>query len=141
MFVFQLAMGLFLFKHETSQLSTRLISGEYPAFKELFPTECKYMAIFDRQELISTLDRVAVMADEKKHLIKLHFEGESMQITAHTPDFGRAEDEVPMKFDGQVLDMVINVRYFLDVLRAVNTSGSDNGNEWLIATADCKRKG
>ena len=110
--------GLISFQTEASKLSTRLISGEYPAFKELFPAECKYMATFDRQELITTLDRVAVMADEKKHLIKLHFENESMQITANTPDFGRAEDEVPMKFEGQVLDMVVNVRYFLDVLRA-----------------------
>ena len=80
------------------------------------------MATFDRQELITTLDRVAVMADEKKHLIKLHFENESMQITATTPDFGRAEDEVPMRFEGQVLDMVVNVRYLLDVLRAMPSS-------------------
>ncbi len=48
------------------------------------------MATFDRQELMATLDRVAVMADEKKHLIRLHFEGDTMQITANTPDFGRA---------------------------------------------------
>jgi DNA polymerase III subunit beta len=114
--------GLISFQTEESQLSTRLISGEYPAFKELFPSECKYMATFDRQELITTLDRVAVMADEKKHLIKLHFENESMQITANTPDFGKAEDEVPMKFDGQVLDIVVNVRYLLDVLRAVSSN-------------------
>lgn len=114
--------GLISFQTETSKLSTRLISGEYPAFKELFPSECKYMAVFDRQALISTLDRVAVMADEKKHLIKLHFEGEAMQITAHTPDFGKAEDEVAMKLDGQVLDMVVNVRYLIDVLRAINSS-------------------
>jgi DNA polymerase-3 subunit beta len=114
--------GVISFQTEVSKLTTRLISGEYPAFKELFPTECKYMATFDRQELISTLDRVAVMADEKKHLIRLHFEGEAMQITANTPDFGKAEDEAPMKFEGQVLDMVVNVRYFLEVLKAVNSS-------------------
>lgn len=61
------------------------------------------------------------MADEKKHLIRLHFEGEAMQITANTPDFGAAQDEVSMKFEGQVIDVAVNSRYLLDVLRCLNS--------------------
>jgi DNA polymerase-3 subunit beta len=114
--------GIISFKTESNLLSTRIISGEYPAFKELFPSQCKYLATFETDALITALDRVAVMADERKHLIRLHFEGEVMQITANTPDFGRAQDEVPMKFEGQVLDVAVNVRYLLDVLRCINSA-------------------
>ena len=113
--------GMISFQTESNTMSTRTISGEYPAFKELFPTQCKYIATIDRQELSASLDRVAVMADEKKHLIRFHFEGETMQITANTPDFGHAQDEVQMKFEGQVLDIAVNVRYLLDVLRSANS--------------------
>lgn len=112
--------GVITFKTEYNTLSSRIISGEFPAFKELFPAQYKYIATFDREELITSLDRVSVMADERKHLIRLHFEGDSMQITANTPDFGGAQDEISMKFEGQVLDVAVNARYLLDVLRCLN---------------------
>ncbi len=43
------------------------------------------------------------MADERKHLIRLHFESETMQITANTPDYGGAQDEIHTKFEGRYL--------------------------------------
>ncbi len=112
--------GIISFQTESNVLSSRIISGEFPAFKELFPSQYKYIATFDREEFIYSLDRVSVMADERKHLIRLHFERETMQITANTPDFGGAQDEVPMKFEGQVLDVAVNARYLLDVLRCLS---------------------
>ncbi len=113
--------GVISFQTDTNVLSSRIISGEFPAFKELFPSQYKYIATFDREELIASLDRASVMADEKKHLIRLHFESDLMQITANTPDFGGAQDEVPMKFEGQVLDVAVNARYLIDVLRCLNS--------------------
>ena len=110
------------FKTETNTLSSRIISGEFPAFKELFPSQYKYIATLDREELLTSLDRVSVMADEKKHLIRMHFEGDTMQITANTPDFGGAQDEVAMKFEGQVLDVAVNARYLIDVLRCLSSA-------------------
>ena len=62
------------------------------------------------------------MSDDRTHLIKLHFEGETLQITANTPDVGKAQEEVPVRFEGQVLDIAVNVRYILDVLQRL---GSD----------------
>jgi len=59
---------------------------------------------------------VAVMSDDRTHLIKMHFEADVLQITANTPDLGRAQEEVSMLFEGQVLDVSVNVRYLLDVL-------------------------
>jgi DNA polymerase-3 subunit beta len=57
------------------------------------------------------------MSDDRTHLIKLHFEGENLQVSANTPDVGRAQEEVPMKFEGQVLDVAVNVKYIQDVLQ------------------------
>lgn len=114
--------GVITFKTESNTLSSRIISGEFPAFKELFPSQYKYLATFEREELIASLDRVSVMADERKHLIRLHFEGDTMQITANTPDYGGAQDEIQTKFEGQVLDVAVNARYLLDVLRCLSAS-------------------
>jgi DNA polymerase III subunit beta len=113
--------GLITFETEDSFLSSRLISGEYPRFQELFPKECKYLASFHREEFLAAIDRVAVMSDDRMHLIKLHFEGDTLQVSANTPDVGNAQEEVQMKFEGQVLDLAVNVRYIFDVLQRLTS--------------------
>jgi DNA polymerase-3 subunit beta len=113
--------GLITFETEDNFLSSRLISGEYPRYQELFPKECKYLASFQREEFLAAIDRVAVMSDDRMHLIKLHFEGDTLQVSANTPDVGNAQEEVPMKFEGQVLDLAVNVRYIFDVLQRLTS--------------------
>jgi len=109
--------GQIVFETDTHYLSSRLISGEYPRYHELFPADYKYLCNFKREEINAAIDRVAVMSDERTHLIKLHFEGETLQISANTPDVGRAQEEVSMRFEGQVLDVAVNVKYMQDVLQ------------------------
>jgi DNA polymerase-3 subunit beta len=109
--------GQIVFETENHFLSARLISGEYPRYQELFPSDYKYLANLKRDELISAIERVSVMSDDRTHLIKLHFEGDTLQITANTPDVGRAQEEVSISFEGQVLDIAVNVRYIIDVLQ------------------------
>jgi DNA polymerase-3 subunit beta len=109
--------GQIVFETENHFLSARLISGEYPRYQELFPSDYKYLANLKRDELISAIERVSVMSDDRTHLIKLHFEGDTLQITANTPDVGRAQEEVSITFEGQVLDIAVNVRYIIDVLQ------------------------
>ena len=75
--------GQISFETDNFYLSSRLISGEYPRYKELFPTEYKYFAKFNREELMQAIQRVAVMSDDRTHLVKMHFEGESMQVLQH----------------------------------------------------------
>lgn len=112
-----LADGQIVFENETHMLSARLIGGDYPRYHELFPAEFTYLAQFTREDAQLAIERVAVMSDERTNLIKFHFEGESVQITANTPDVGAAHEEISARFEGQVLDVAANVRYVLDVLQ------------------------
>lgn len=114
--------GQITFETENHFISTRLINGEYPRYHELFPGEYTYLAQFKRDEAQSAVERVAVMSDERTNLIKLHFEGETAQVTSNTPDVGRAQEEISMRFEGQVLDVAVNVRYVLDVLQKLDTN-------------------
>jgi DNA polymerase-3 subunit beta len=109
--------GQITFETETHFLSTRLISGDYPRYQELFPKDHNYLATFKREELMQAIDRVAVMSDDRTHLVKLHFEQENVQISANTPDVGKAQEEVSIEYQGEPLDVAVNVRYLTDVLQ------------------------
>ena len=114
------ADGQISFESDSHYLCTRLIGGEYPRYHELFPTDYSYLAQFNREEVLHAVERVAVMSDERTNLIKLHFEPEMVQISSNTPDLGKAQEEVACQFEGQVLDIAVNVRYVLDVLQKLN---------------------
>ncbi len=109
--------GQITFETDTHYLSTRLISGEYPRYQELFPKDFSHLASFKRDELMQAIDRVAVMSDERTHLVKLHFESENVQISANTPDVGKAQEEVSIGLEGEPIDIAVNVRYLTDVLQ------------------------
>ncbi len=112
--------GQIVFETESHYLSSRLIGGEYPRYQELFPTEYKYLGELNADDFVSSIERVAVMSDDRTHLVKLHFEGDTLQISANTPDVGQAQDETQVQFEGQVLDIAVNVRYLIDVLQRLS---------------------
>lgn len=109
--------GQITFETETHFLSTRLISGEYPAYQTLFPKDYSHLVSFKREEVMQAIERVAVMSDDRTHLVKLHFEPEMLQISANTPDVGRAQEEVSIGLEGESIDVAVNVRYLTDVLQ------------------------
>ncbi len=109
-----------VFETDTHLLSSRLISGEYPRYHDLFPSEFKCFAVFKREELMKSIDRVAVMSDDRTHLVKMHFQHETLQITANTPDVGRAQEELSIEYEGEELDVAVNVKYMVDVLQRLN---------------------
>ena len=109
--------GQITFETESHFLSTRLISGEYPQYQRLFPKDYSHLASFKRDEVVGAIERVAVMSDDRTHLIKLHFEADMVQISANTPDVGRAQEEVSIGLEGETIDVAVNVRYLTDVLQ------------------------
>lgn len=109
-----------VFETDTHLLSTRLISGEYPRYHDLFPTEFKSFAVFKREELMKSIDRVAVMSDDRTHLVKLFFEHENLKITANTPDVGTAQEEISIEYEGEEIEVAVNVKYMVDVLQRLN---------------------
>jgi DNA polymerase-3 subunit beta len=113
--------GQIVFETENHYLSTRLISGEYPRYHELFPSDYKHLASFSRDEFVAAIERVAVMSDDRTHLIKLNFDNQNLQVSANTPDVGRAQEEVPISFQGEALEVAVNVRYIADVLQRLGS--------------------
>ncbi len=115
------ADGQISFENDTHFVCTRLIGGEYPHYHELFPTEYTYMVQFKREDMLSAVERVSVMSDERTNLIKLHFESDMIQVSSNTPDVGKAQEEVAGHLEGQVIDIAVNVRYVLDFLQKLNS--------------------
>ncbi|MEG1478914.1 MAG: hypothetical protein RSC20_05275, partial [Clostridiales bacterium] len=77
------------------------------------------------EHLLSTLERASVMvkdqAREKAGKAKLILENESLTIHSQNADIGKINESIPVFQEGQDLELVINSRYFLDLLNVIDS--------------------
>lgn len=105
------------FRSEDRQVFTRLIEGPYPNYDQVIPKDNDKEAIVNRSALEAAVRRMAVVASDQTHRVRLSFEEGGLRFRVQTPDLGEAEDELPLDYDGENLEIGFNATYLLEVLR------------------------
>lgn len=124
-----------IIKSENTRIISRLMEGQYPKYNQLIPTECPKEAIVDISQLISSLERVAIMVNEKTSIVKLSFADNTMKLNADTPDAGASEDEIEARYMEEPINIAFNYRYVLDCLKNMESKEVKIGlNTGLSAT-------
>jgi DNA polymerase-3 subunit beta len=109
------------FRSPFTSVFTRLIEGPYPNYEQVIPKDNDKYAIADKASLISALKRMSVIASDQTHRIRLSFNAGMLKFSVQTPDLGEAQDELPVRYDGDPLDIGFNISYLLDVLNHVDS--------------------
>lgn len=110
------------FRSPFTSVYTRLIEGPYPPYEQVIPKDNDRVAIVDRDALVSALKRMAVVASDQTHRVKLGFNSALLKFAVQTPDLGEGQDELPVKYNGDPLEIGFNGMYLLEVLRYMPTS-------------------
>ena len=119
--------GYLFAKLDGAYLFIRLIEGEYPDYRPVIPKNTDKIARMNRDELVSALKRVSLLAHEKSRGVKLSLTGASangtgsMVIFSSNPDMGEAREEIDVEYQGETLDVGFNARYLLDCLSVMDT--------------------
>jgi DNA polymerase III subunit beta len=109
------------FRSPFTAVFTRLIEGPYPNYEQVIPKENDKVAIADKTSLTSALKRMSIIASDQTHRIRLAFNAGMLKFSVQTPDLGEAADELPIRFDGDPLDIGFNATYLLEILRYMPT--------------------
>lgn len=124
-----------IIKSENIIIISRLMEGQYPKYNQLIPQESPKEAIVNINQLISALERVAIMVNEKTSIIKFEFKDNKLVLNADTPDSGASEDEIDVDYKSEELKIAFNYRYVLDSLKNMETEEVKIGlNTSLSAT-------
>lgn len=111
-----------VFKTEDRFVVSRLLDGVYPKYKQLIPEKSDKIAQVDRKSLLTTLERVAVMANERTNLIKLSFSEDSqLSIESSNLDMGGAVDSLDIEFMGEPVDIFFNVKYLAEAVKNIDS--------------------
>lgn len=100
-------------------ITTKLIEGNYPNYKQVIPTEAKERITLDREEFMQAIKRAEIMTSEKANSIKLTFSKNSLVITANSPEYGEARESLAINYKGRDFAIAFNPRYLIEPLSAL----------------------
>lgn len=113
--------GQIAFRTPSFYVLSRLLDGQYPQYEQLIPKEYKMIAYANRQALIHSLERTAVMANERTNIVKMLFDDNHLSLMAQTPDVGDSKDNLNIQYDGESLNIAFNYKFVLDALKVIES--------------------
>jgi DNA polymerase-3 subunit beta len=109
------------FRSPFTAVYTRLIEGPYPNYEQVIPRDNDRIAIADKGALAGALRRMAIVASDQTHRIRMSFNSGMVRFSVQTPDLGEAQDELAVRYTGDPLDIGFNASYLLEILRYIPT--------------------
>ena len=110
-----------LFNLGHTRIISSLLQGEFINYKQIIPTEYRLKVRANRNELMDCIERASLLAREgKTNLIKFDIKDNVMAITSNS-QMGKVYEEVKIQLEGEGLKIQFNSRYFIDVLRIIDS--------------------
>ncbi|MGZ5376327.1 MAG: DNA polymerase III subunit beta, partial [Solirubrobacterales bacterium] len=109
-----------LFRIGGVSLSSRLIDGQFPNYRQLLPESFEHEVKLDRAELLEVVRRVAQVA-QRNAALRLAFSPGELVVSAETPDLGDAREAIPVSFEGEPIEIGFNPEFVRDGLESLDS--------------------
>lgn len=101
-------------------LSSRLIDGQFPNYRQLLPESVEYELRLSTAELGDVVRRISLLAQRNSPL-RLSFREGELTVSAQTPDVGEALETIPVPFHGEPFEIGFNPEFLRDGLDSVES--------------------
>jgi DNA polymerase-3 subunit beta len=108
-----------VFEAGTITLSTRLIDGQFPNFRQLLPESYEHDVRLPRDEFLEVTRRVSQLAQRNAPL-RLSFAPGELTVAAETPDVGDARETMPASFEGEELEIGFNPEFLKEGIESIS---------------------
>jgi DNA polymerase III subunit beta len=112
--------GLIGFEGAGRRTTTRLLEGDLPKYRTLFPTEFNSVAVIETAPFVEAVKRVALVA-ERNTPVRLSFEQGVLTLEAGSSDDAQAVERVDARLDGDDISIAFNPNFLLDGLSAIDS--------------------
>jgi DNA polymerase-3 subunit beta len=112
--------GLIGFEGAGRRTTTRLLEGDLPKYKTLFPTEFNSVAVIETAPFVEAVKRVALVA-ERNTPVRLSFEQGVLILEAGSSDDAQAVERVDAQLEGDDISIAFNPTFLLDGLSAIDS--------------------
>ncbi len=110
------------FRFGNVELVSKVVDGKFPDYNRVIPQGHTKLFVLDRAELLSALQRAAILSNEKFRGVRLVLADGELKIICTNSEQEEAEEQLEVDYRGEALDIGFNITYLLDVLQ---NTGSD----------------
>jgi len=103
------------------EIVSKIVEGKFPDYQKVIPTTHKNRVSIDRTTLAQSLNRAAILSNEKIRGVRLVFTKDALSIICTNNEQEEAEEGLAVEYDGDPLDIGFNISYLLDVLNHVES--------------------
>jgi DNA polymerase-3 subunit beta len=111
-------------------LTTRLIEGEFPNYRQLIPASYPNQLTVGRDALLEAVRRVKLLARDPVTPVRIALRPDGIQLAVITPDWGTATEDVDAKYEGAEMTVAFNPAYLIDGIEAIAS------DEVILSTLD-----
>jgi len=103
------------------EIVSKIVEGKFPDYQKVIPTTHKNRVSLERATLAQSLNRAAILSNEKIRGVRLVFTKDALSIICTNNEQEEAEEGLALEYDGDPLDIGFNISYLLDVLNHVES--------------------
>ena len=118
-------------KRGVTEVSMRLVEGEFPDYRGVIPGESRYHVNVGRNDLISAIKRVAIFSNERYHGVKFALSSGLLTVSSTSPEMGEASETLDIDFSGADFGIGFNASYLQQVLAVM-----PEGTEAILGVSD-----
>ena len=104
------------FRFANVELVSKVVDGKFPDFNRVIPVGHGKHVELDRLTLLSALQRAAILSNEKFRGVRVVLGEDQLKIICTNSEQEEAEEELPIEYKGDPLDIGFNITYLLDAL-------------------------
>jgi DNA polymerase III subunit beta len=112
-----------MFSYGSLELVSRLIEGHYPDYEQIIPSSSKTKCVVEKQDLVRAVKAASIFSKSGINDVNLDIPSGKNKavISSASGQTGENISEIDANTDGVDNGVVMNYRYFLDGINAINT--------------------
>ena len=105
-----------IFKIEDIIFISKLIDGSFPDYKRVIPTDNTNILKINRDKLLSAVDRVSTIANEKSPVIKFKLLENILNLNTINNESSTASEDLTINYKGEEIEIGFNSKYIMDIV-------------------------
>jgi len=115
------------------RLTTRLIEGEFPNYRQLIPSSYPNRLVVGKVALLEAVRRVKLLVRDATTPVRMTLGPEAVGLTVVSAEVGQASEEIDGRYEGEPMTVAFNPGYLIDGVEAIV------GDEVILDTQDALR--
>lgn len=117
--IVDVGIGQIRFRYGDVELISKLVEGKFPDYKRVIPTGYTRHFEVDRERLLGSLNRAAIMTSDKLRSVRIQLENNVMTVSSRNAEQEDALEEIDIDYSFEPLDVGFNVAYLQEFLSSV----------------------